>query len=188
MNPSQSPADTPASPSRRGLWLGAAGSALLAGAGWAWWRGRQNSASGRDPALELDGFRQLVLPGADGQALALAQFHGRPLLVNFWATWCPPCVREFPALDRFAQSQGPQGWQVLALAIDQPAAVAGFLQRQPVRFPVATLGPEGLRWVRLWGNAAGGLPFTVGISSENNLLHRKFGETTLEELSRWVPT
>jgi thiol-disulfide isomerase/thioredoxin len=57
------------------------------------------------------------------------------LLVNFWATWCPPCVKELPMLSEFAAQQGAKGIQVVGLAVDKSEAVLRFLQRQPCNFP-----------------------------------------------------
>lgn len=123
-----------------------------------------------------------------GGQIVLADRRGRPLVLNFWATWCPPCVKEMPELDRFAAAQGNDGWQVLGLAIDQPAAVRQFLAKTPVRFPVALAGDQGLRWVQALGNVAGGLPFTVVFNADGRVIHRKLGPTSHDELSGWAAT
>lgn len=122
----------------------------------------------------------------DGSEVALADWRGRPLVLNFWATWCPPCVKEMPELDRFAASQGSTGWRVLGLAIDQAAAVQQFLSKTPVRFPIALAGDQGLHWVNALGNLAGGLPFTVVFDAKGDILHRKLGPTHHEELTGWA--
>src|SRR5690606_18787376 len=70
-----------------------------------------------------------------GQWTLPDDFAGQPLLVNIWASWCPPCVEEMPELDRFARSQGADGVQVLGIALDDPGAVRDFLQRVPVDYP-----------------------------------------------------
>ena len=73
--------------------------------------------------------RDAVPLSLDGGKLALANFLGKPLLVNFWATWCPPCVKEMPLLDRFAQEQRAAAWQVVGLAIDKIEPVREFSLR-----------------------------------------------------------
>ena len=120
-----------------------------------------------------------------GQPLAAADFRGRPLLLNFWATWCPPCVEELPLLDQFFQSHRAQGWQVLGLAIDQPSAVRAFLARRPLAFPIGLAGLGGTELSRELGNSNGGLPFSVLFDRADRLVERKLGRLQPEDLERW---
>ncbi len=120
-----------------------------------------------------------------GQPLAGADFRGRPLLLNFWATWCPPCVEELPLLDQFFQSHLAQGWQVLGLAIDQPSAVRAFLARRPLAFPIGLAGLGGTELSRELGNSNGGLPFSVLFDRAGRLVERKLGRLQPEDLERW---
>src|SRR5688572_3890182 len=118
-------------PSRRVAMAAVAGVAAAAGVGFAWWRSR--AAAGDAAAAQL---WSLSFQTPQGTQLDLAPLKGRPLLVNFWATWCPPCVEEMPLLDAFWRQHAAKGWQVIGLAIDQPTAVRTFLQRTPVGFPI----------------------------------------------------
>jgi len=121
-------------------------------------------------------------PGLDGQELDVARWRGQPLLVNFWATWCPPCVKELPEINQFYQEAKGKGWQVLGLAVDQLEPVKAFLQKMPLDFAVALAGPEGLGLVRELGNAAGGLPFSVVFDETGEISWRRLGVSRLEEL------
>jgi len=121
----------------------------------------------------------------DGQPLAAADLRGQPLLVNFWATWCPPCVEELPLLDQFYQSRRAQGWQLLGLAIDQPSAVRAFLARRPLSFPIGLAGLGGTELSRELGNSNGGLPFSVLFDRAGRLVERKLGRLHAEDLERW---
>jgi len=123
-----------------------------------------------------------------GPALALSAFKGKPLLINFWATWCPPCVRELPELDRFAKEFAAQGWQTLGLAIDGPTPVREFLAKVKVGLPIGLAGFGGTELAAALGNEAGGLPFSVMIDAQGRVLHRKMGATTFEELAAWART
>jgi len=114
------------------LMTGAAVAAAAAGAWMSWRRiAPQPVLSGAEAAFWAGHF-----DGPNGEAVNLVAMRGRPLLVNFWATWCPPCVEELPLLNAFNTANAAQGWQVLGLAVDQPSAVRGFLKKLPLNFPV----------------------------------------------------
>ena len=162
---------------RRAAGIGVAVAAAGAGLGWSLWR----SPPPAPAALWAQRFTR-----PDGGELALADFRGRPLVVNFWATWCPPCVKEMPELDRFQREYGPRGWQVVGLAIDGPTPVREFLQRVPVGFPIGLAGFGGTELGRELGNSGGALPFTVVLGRDGAIANRKLGETSHAELARWA--
>lgn len=180
-SPCAGPASTPPPSRRRVLYAGVAGAAALGGAGLAWWKFQPHALEpGAEQALwglEFD------TPG--GGSLALKSFAGKPLLLNFWATWCPPCVEELPMLNAFHREHAAKGWQVLGLAIDQPTAVRKFLERIPLDFPVGLAGLGGTDLGRSLGNLTGGLPFTVVLGAEGKVLHRKMGQVTPQDLQLW---
>lgn len=183
MNANTTPIEPSPAPSRRGLLLAAAGAAAVAGAGLAWWQA-QPSEGVNDP---LGGaLWPLTFDTPAGQKLALADFKGKPLLINFWATWCAPCVEELPLLDRFFKQNAANSWSVVGLAIDQPSAVQKFLQKLPVTFPIGLAGLGGTDLVKTLGNTSGGLPFTVVLGAEGKVLHRKMGQVTPADLELWV--
>ena len=167
---------------RRLLYASVGAAAAVAGAGLAW---RNWSPAGPDGALGAE-FWGLSFQTPSGSNLPMASLKGKPLLLNFWATWCPPCVEELPLLDRFYQEQHGKNWQVLGLAIDQPGAVRLFLQRTPVRFPVGLAGLEGTELSRSLGNLSGGLPFTVVAGASGKVLQRRMGRVTPADLALWA--
>lgn len=170
---------------RRRWFMGVAGLAALGAGGWMAWQQRGDARS-NDEALQA--FWALKLPQPDGSMLTLSTLQGRPLLVNFWATWCPPCVRELPMISRFAETQqaaGAQGIQVLGLAVDQAPAVQKWLARQPLAFPVALTGAGGVTLTRGLGNINGGLPFTLLLDAQGDIRQRKIGELSLQDLQQW---
>jgi thiol-disulfide isomerase/thioredoxin len=167
---------------RRKLVYGAVGgAAAAAGLGLAWWARRPAEVLGGDPA-----FWGAQLGTPSGTPLALASLRGKPLLVNFWATWCPPCIEELPLIEQFYQQNKARGWQVLAIAIDQPSAVRQWLQRSPLSFAVAFGGLEGSEMSKRLGNANGGLPFSVVFSAQGEVRARKLGQLSPADLSVWA--
>ena len=165
--------------------------AALAGTGIAWWREKRQAAledlsSGTSDAQVLKALWALELATPDGKKLALSSFKGKPLLINFWATWCPPCVEELPLIDAFYQANLKNGWQVLGLAIDQPATVNTFLGKMPITFPVALAGSAGIELSKSLGNLSGGLPFTVVLNAGGKVAQRKIGRVKPEDLIAWA--
>ncbi len=167
---------------RQTLALGAvAATAGLAGAGFAWWR---NAAGVADDALQTLWSMRFERP--DGGFLEMAPLRGKPLLINFWATWCAPCLRELPAIDQFHRQYQARGWQVIGLAIDGPTPVREFLGRIKIGFPIGLAGLDGTDLVIRLGNPHGNLPYSIAIDSQARLAERKLGETNLSELAIWA--
>ncbi len=165
----------------RRTWLlaGVGGAAVLAGVGGALWRETRND--------EVDAtFWAQRFSRPEGGELELSAYLGRPLVLNFWATWCPPCVREMPLLDRFQREHAASGWQVVGLAVDGPTPVRAFLQRNPVSFPIGLAGLAGTQLTRSLGNHSGGLPFTVVFDAHGRVRERHLGEATMDDMRRWV--
>ncbi len=127
-----------------------------------------------------------ALTTLDGKTLTASDIGGRAVLLNFWAPWCPPCVREMPEIDRFARSAAGKDTLVIGLAIDEKPAVEKFIAEHPVGFPIVVLGYAGLSWVRRLGNDSQALPFSVSFDRSQTLAHRKPGPTNAAELSSWA--
>ncbi len=122
----------------------------------------------------------------DGSTVKLSDFDGRPLLINFWAPWCPPCIEELPLLDALHQRSGADGLQVIGIALDDPAAVEKFLGELPVEFPMFLAQPGRVDLSTTLGNANSVLPYSVLIDAEGHIAKRKFGAFSEASLREWV--
>jgi thiol-disulfide isomerase/thioredoxin len=166
---------------RRGLLAGVGAVAAAGGAGWSWWRNQQAA----EPALTDAAFWSLSFARPQGGELLMSELRGHAVLLNFWATWCPPCIKELPGLDRFHRTHGDR-LQVIGLAVDTLAPVQEFLKKSPVGFAIGMAGMEGIDLARQLGNDAGVLPYTALFDASGHMVKHKIGETTYDELEIWA--
>jgi thiol-disulfide isomerase/thioredoxin len=132
------------------------------------------------PASPAEAFWLARFETLDGRELAARDLRGQPLLLNFWATWCAPCVRELPDIQQFLKAT--PGWRGLALAIDRREAVQEFLTKLPLEIPLALGGVQGLDLGRQLGNNQGGLPFSVVFDARGEVFWRRLGALQPGEL------
>jgi thiol-disulfide isomerase/thioredoxin len=145
---------------------------------------KQNSdANAQSPEKALF---QLSFDQPSGGSLDLKNFQGKPILLNFWATWCPPCVAELPLIERFYVENRSKNWQVIGLAVDQLAAAQQFLKKMPLSFPIGMAGLAGIELSRSLGNLAGGLPYTVVLAADGSVSKRHIGALTPEHLASFA--
>lgn len=123
-----------------------------------------------------------ALPDHTGKTYPLAQFKGKPLILNFWATWCEPCREEMPEISALASAH-PE-IVVLGLAIDEAAAVHEFIESTPVSYPLLIAENEGMPLAETLGNHKGVLPYTVVISAQGEVTQIFFGRVNREMLRK----
>lgn len=162
--------------------IGAAALAAAGGAALNTWRMAPRPAA--DDAVER--LLAATFDDPDGRAQPLAQWRGRLLVVNFWATWCPPCVEEMPDLQRVRDEFAGRGVEVIGLGIDGASRIREFRDRLGLRLPLLVAGAGGSQLGRDLGNATGALPFTVLISGQGAVVQRKLGPIKPEELRAWL--
>jgi thiol-disulfide isomerase/thioredoxin len=117
-----------------------------------------------------------------GKSQALSQWKGKPLLVNFWAPWCAPCVQEMPELSDMAAKDGGKRFNVIGIGIDSPSNLAEFAKKTKVSYPLYVGGMSGTDLSRELGNANGGLPFTVLIGPDGQVRKTYLGRLKFDQL------
>ncbi|MBP0598460.1 TlpA family protein disulfide reductase [Herbaspirillum sp. LeCh32-8] len=120
------------------------------------------------------------MPDASGQQQSLAQWKGKPLVVNFWATWCGPCVEEMPELTALQQEIAPV--QILGIGVDSQENIAQFAQKYQIRYPLFVAGTGATDLLRQFGNQAGGLPFTALVGKDGKVKKIYLGRLKFDEL------
>ena len=143
-------------------------------------------AGGGDSALAGKAAEDFKLPLLEGGDFLLKDQSGKVVVLNFWATWCPPCVEEMPLIDAFFRQNKQNGWQVVGLAIDQPSRVKQFLSQFPVTYTIGLAGLNGTELGKMLGNEQSSLPFTVVLDAQGLVQQRKLGKLTPEDIKNWT--
>jgi thiol-disulfide isomerase/thioredoxin len=126
---------------------------------------------------------------ADNSPLELSSLRGKVIVVNFWATWCPPCVEEMPELDalqRELEASSPNRVKMIGIGIDSPSNIRQFAAKSPVAYPLLLGGTTGNELARLFGNDKGLLPYTVIIGQDGNMLKTIVGKVRIDALRTQV--
>jgi thiol-disulfide isomerase/thioredoxin len=118
----------------------------------------------------------------NGKPQSLAQWKGKPLLVNFWASWCAPCVSEMPELSELAAKDGGKHVNVIGIGIDSPTNLAEFAKKTKVSYPLYVGGLGGTDLARELGSASGGLPYTVLIGADGQIRKTYTGRLKFDQL------
>jgi thiol-disulfide isomerase/thioredoxin len=161
---------------RNGLLVVAALVALVAGYVVSQWVFRSQDS---EAATILTDFS---LPDLQGKTRWLSEWQGKTIVLNFWATWCTPCREEIPLFIEFQKRYENQGVRIVGVAIDNQAAVADYAKAMRINYPLLLAEEAGLSIMARYGNARGGLPYTVVINRDGEIVSRKLGAYKRKEL------
>jgi thiol-disulfide isomerase/thioredoxin len=145
---------------------------------YAWWHQRTPGETELRPDLE---FRDL-----DGQAHKLSEWDGKLLLLNFWATWCTPCLKEIPLLIETQREHGPHGLQIVGIAMDDAEMVRAFAKRLQMNYPIMVGQADIADAMDALGDQLGAFPFSVLIARDGRILDRRSGDLSREEIREWL--
>ena len=172
-----------ASPSRRS-WIisGMALTAVAASyASYRLWSLTRIGAQQLDPAT-LDRLYSTEFADLANRPTTLKAYPGKVIVLNFWATWCPPCRQEMPAFSRIQQTLGEQGVQIIGVGIDSPAAIKEYALQFPVSYPLVVGGTAGMELMRQLGNTNAALPYTFALHRDGTPAFSHLGMLTEETL------
>lgn len=133
-------------------------------------------------ALAVSNLFAQTMPDADGKPQALSRWKGKPLIINFWATWCAPCVEEMPELAALQAEVAPV--QIIGIGVDSQENIAQFAEKFHIYYPLYVAGTGATDLLRQFGNQAGGLPFTILVGLDGNLKKVYLGRLNFDELRR----
>lgn len=129
---------------------------------------------------------EIKLPGLDGSRQDVNQWHGKLVLVNFWATWCPPCLEEIPIFLSMREKYATAGFEVLGVSIDNVSKVLQFRKTMQINYPLLDGEKSGMALMRLLGNNIGGLPYSVLFDRSGKAVELKSGPYQEQELSELI--
>jgi thiol-disulfide isomerase/thioredoxin len=122
----------------------------------------------------------VTLANLDGKPTRLASFSGRPLMINFWATWCAPCRREIPLLNKIRAQRKAQNAEIVGIAVDFKEDVLQYVRTTPISYPLLMGEEDGLAAAEAFGMGMA-FPFSVFADSQGRILTIKVGELHEDE-------
>lgn len=166
------------------LSAGVAVAATVAGGLTLMGRKSQNAAPPAAPSEPdpIPALMQLQMPDLNGAMHSLTDFKGQPMVVNFWATWCAPCVKEMPELDAL-QKKYPHV-RFVGIGVDTAANIQKFVEKVQVSYPLWVIGAGAIDTLRKLGNPSGGLPFTIVFNADGGINRKILGEIQPDDLNQ----
>jgi thiol-disulfide isomerase/thioredoxin len=133
----------------------------------------------------------IAFPDLNGKPHNLTEWKGKVLIVNFWATWCPPCLEEMPEFVKLQNEFGAKGLQFIGILTDDEAEEAReFLKSKPLNYPVLDGTVGGRQWTDKLGDTAGVLPISVVFDPQGKRVHTEIGiftrDEVLEKVKPWI--
>ena len=134
-----------------------------------------NPSAIEEVSVELD-YADVVFDRVDGKPISISRFKADTLVINFWATWCPPCKREMPWLNDIFNKYKNKNVQMVGIALDEKEPVSEFLVSNNIDFPILVGAANVTILMNSLGNPYGSLPFTVILDKNREIVHDYLGE------------
>lgn len=142
---------------------------------------------GSAPIVTLpDELPAFTMKDTDGVTRSSSEWSGKVLIVNYWATWCPPCLEEMPTLIEIQSKYAPQGVQVVGIAVDKLEQVKEFMELYGVNFPVVVGGDDAIQLGQKMGNHISALPYTAIFDQDGKTLYAQPGKISFQSLEETI--
>lgn len=142
------------------------------------------TGSGQPDPATIEKLLATSFTDLQGRPATLSSWRGKPLIVNFWATWCPPCLKEIPLFSRL--QEGHPNVQFIGIAVDKPGNVRDFVANRSLSYPILIASDGAVSLMSELGNGRNGLPFTLSIDAGGHPRHAKLGALSETETERIV--
>ncbi|ADE16581.1 Redoxin domain protein [Nitrosococcus halophilus Nc 4] len=126
------------------------------------------------------------LPDVNGVEHDIREWDGKVLVINFWATWCPPCLKEIPEFIELQKSLGGKGLQFIGVAIDTPDKVKAFIEKHGINYPILVSQEKGTLVTTDYGNDLGVLPYTAFINRAGQITYTHAGALDKETTKNFI--
>jgi thiol-disulfide isomerase/thioredoxin len=122
------------------------------------------------------------LPDVEGNQHAISEWQGKIRVINFWATWCPPCIKEIPEFIALQEQYAAKGVQFIGIAIDDQDSVEKYLVATKINYPILIGEVDGIALAHQLGNVVDAVPFTIIVNQQGQIIHRQPGEFSREKI------
>ena len=152
------------------------------------WLAKPKSVSAPVPVAQGQSTQRpaFTLMDVEDRPRSINDWDGQVILVNFWATWCPPCVREIPAFNKLYDTYKDKGFTIIGIALDNKQDVIDFIDPMGVEYPILLGDQQGIKLTQEYGNRLGVLPFSVVIDRQGRITERHRNEMTFEEAEQLI--
>ena len=123
-----------------------------------------------------------TLPDSDGKLRSSTEWQGKVVILNFWATWCPPCLKEIPEFIKLQRTEGERGLQFVGIALDELEEVRQYSAKTAVNYPLLIAPDEGVALSQQLGNNLGVVPYSVVIDRSGKIVHTQHGAFSTEQI------